>query len=73
MDSFHNPIRLAYSVLTNFETMEEALEYAENVKLAGYDDWWLPSAKDLQSIVDCTLNYPAITLVFKTIDSAGWF
>jgi hypothetical protein len=31
-----------------------ALEYAEDLKLAGHDDWRLPSAKELQSIIDYT-------------------
>jgi hypothetical protein len=31
-----------------------ALKYAENMKLAGHSDWRLPSAKELQSIVDYT-------------------
>ncbi len=31
---------------------EDALSYAENLSLAGYDDWRLPNAKELQSIVD---------------------
>jgi hypothetical protein len=33
---------------------EDALAYAENSTLAGYDDWRLPNVKELQSIVDYT-------------------
>ena len=31
-----------------------ALEYAEDLTLAGHDDWRLPNAKELQSIIDYT-------------------
>ena len=31
---------------------ESALSYSENLNLGGYDDWRLPNAKELQSIVD---------------------
>lgn len=33
---------------------EEALAYCESLELAGYTDWRLPNAKELQSIVDYT-------------------
>ncbi len=33
---------------------KDALKYAESLKLAGHDDWRLPNAKELQSIVDYT-------------------
>ena len=33
---------------------EDALSYCENLELAGRDDWRLPSAKELQSILDYT-------------------
>ncbi|NDV61434.1 DUF1566 domain-containing protein [Puniceicoccales bacterium CK1056] len=33
---------------------EQALEWAEDLEYAGYDDWRLPNGKELQSIVDYT-------------------
>lgn len=33
---------------------EDALSYAENMEYAGYSDWRLPDAKELQSILDYT-------------------
>lgn len=49
----------------------EALLYAENLKLAEYSDWRLPNAKELQSIVDYTrspqtTNSPAINPIFES-------
>ncbi|MBC8486873.1 MAG: DUF1566 domain-containing protein [Bacteroidetes bacterium] len=39
---------------------QDALAYAENFEYAGYSDWKLPDAKELQSIVDYTRS-PATT------------
>lgn len=50
---------------------QEALAYAESMKLAGYTDWRLPNAKELQYIVDyerspATTRSPAIDPIFET-------
>jgi hypothetical protein len=55
---------------------EDALAYAENLELAGYDDWRLPNAKELQSIVQYgKTEIPAIDEEFFTLtnpDSYFW-
>jgi len=48
---------------------EEALDYSQNLTLAGHDDWRLPNTHELQSIVDYTRSMqetgsPAIDPVF---------
>ena len=49
---------------------ENSLSYAEGLSLAGHDDWRVPNAKELQSIVDYTrcpsvTNSPAIDPLFS--------
>lgn len=52
---------------------QESLAYAENLELANHNDWRLPNAKELQSIVDYsrspqTTNSPAIDPIFQTTE-----
>jgi len=61
---------------------ELALDHAEDLVLAGHDDWRLPNAKELQSIVDYTRapdavdpsrQGPAIDPVFDITETESWF
>lgn len=61
---------------------EEALKYAEDLEFAGQDDWRLPNAKELQSLVDYTRapaardpakRSAAIDPIFSVSDADGWF
>ncbi len=50
---------------------EDALDWAENLTYAGYSDWRMPNAKELQSIIDysrspSTTNSAAIDPIFNT-------
>ena len=60
---------------------KDALAYAENLTLAGKDDWRLPSVKELQSIVDYSrapdaskksMRGPAIDPIFKLTTDESW-
>lgn len=60
----------------------DALAWAENLRAAGHDDWRLPNAKELQSIVNyncapdaehASQRGPAIAPVFDMTDPKAWF
>ena len=61
---------------------EQAISYAERLSLAGHNDWRLPNAKELQSIVDYTRapdalapgsRGPAIDPVFVLTQTESWY
>ncbi len=65
-----------------FMNWQQALAYAENLTYAGYDDWRLPNAKELQSIVDYTrapdassssLRSAAIDPIFEISEQESYY
>ncbi|MDH4319660.1 MAG: DUF1566 domain-containing protein, partial [Desulfobulbaceae bacterium] len=41
-------------------TWEDALKYCNNLRIGGYDDWRLPSVRELASLVDDSRHNPSI-------------
>lgn len=55
-------------------TIEEARRYAEQLVLAGHDDWRLPLSMELFSIMDHRRHGPAMnTAVFPPTDARYWW
>ncbi len=54
------------------KTWKEAIDYCENLTLAGKSDWRLPNIKELKSIVDRSRHNPALKDGF-TKRSTNWF
>ena len=48
---------------------KDARDYCRRLIFAGYDDWYLPKIKELESIVDHEKRNPAIREEFKNVES----
>jgi hypothetical protein len=61
-------------VASNRRDWDGAIEYCENLSLAGFSDWRLPSREELRSIVRYDNCWPAIDTSFFTdkIDNSFW-
>lgn len=54
-------------------TWEEATEYCSGLKLAGYDDWRLPTVKELLTLVDYAREDPAAIRQIRYVRSEDYW
>ncbi len=54
-------------------TWEAAITYAQDLSLAGFEDWRLPNIKELDSITDLSAYNPAIDPIFSGTKPSGYW
>lgn len=55
-------------------TWEDALNYCEDLVLAGHDDWRLPNRNEIQCVIDYEAFSPTIdTSIFPGVGSEGYW
>ena len=52
---------------------EDAIAFAEALEFAGYDDWYLPETKELETIVDYSAVGPAINATYFPNTQSGYY